>query len=62
MLPPLLTVAEVSQRLRIPRERVYGLISDGSLKAYRLSPRRLRVDADHLDAWVASRGTSSADA
>lgn len=58
----LLTVVEVAERLRVPKERVYTLISEGRIPAFRLSPRRIRVSSDELNRWLALHHTGEAHA
>jgi len=53
----LLTVREVQERLRVSRACVYALIASGQLAAIRIGLGRgtIRIDADDLNAFLASR-------
>jgi excisionase family DNA binding protein len=51
----LLTIQEVSERLRLPRSRVYQLGRAGLLPVVRLG-RQVRVSETALRAWVEAGG------
>jgi excisionase family DNA binding protein len=50
----LLRVDEAAHMLRIPRSRLYQMLSRGDVPAVRLG-RSLRVPADALKRWVEDR-------
>jgi len=50
-----LTTAEVARELRVPKERVYFLISESDLPAVRLGEKSLRVSRADLDLWLEGR-------
>jgi excisionase family DNA binding protein len=52
---PLLTVGQVSRRLRVSPQSVYRLVRSGEIPALRLGHGRnasLRFDPDEIEAWL----------
>ena len=49
------TVSEVAARLAVGTAAAYELVRSGRLPAFRLG-RRIRVDADALEDWIARGG------
>ncbi|AFM40953.1 DNA-binding protein, excisionase family [Desulfosporosinus acidiphilus SJ4] len=50
------TVPEVATMLRSKTNYIYDLISQGKLKAIRLSERRTRISSDALAEFISSSG------
>lgn len=46
----LISVAEAAERLKVNPRTIRRRIADGTLRAYRLGPRQLRVDVADVDA------------
>ena len=46
----MINVPEAAERLGLQPPTVYGMISEGTLPAYRFG-RAVRVDEDELEAW-----------
>ena len=56
----LATVREIAADLRISIGSAYALIREGALPGVvRITPRRLRIDRDVFDAWIAAGGNST---
>ena len=55
MIRELLTAAEVSRRLGVPRSRTYQLARKGLLPVVRLG-RQLRWDEAAVEMWIARGG------
>ncbi|MFZ5633588.1 MAG: helix-turn-helix domain-containing protein [Bacillota bacterium] len=51
-LPPMLTMQEVGQILRIPRRRLYEEIDAMGIPHKKLSPRRIRIPRDSFLEWL----------
>lgn len=49
-----LSPTEVSQELGIPRTTVYDIVKRGLLLARKISPRRIIVDREDLEKFLAS--------
>ena len=56
-LAPLLTVAEVADRLRLGRSTIYRLVQDGDLAAVQIG-RAVRFEAEAVDDFINSKRTS----
>lgn len=54
-LTQLLTAEQVAERLQITPKAVRRLVLAGELRAYRITPRRLRFDPAEVDAWLGGR-------
>jgi excisionase family DNA binding protein len=52
---PLLTLGEVSRRLRISPRSLARLVASGDLRVVRLSARVVRIRPADLDAYIESR-------
>ncbi len=52
----LLRISEVAEHLNVSVNRAYEIARSGLLPAVRIG-RRVRVDSDQLQAWVAAGGT-----
>lgn len=59
MAEPLLTVAELAERLHISRRGVYYLLQDRGLPCVRLGKKTLRFDPAAVDRWIQERAASS---
>ena len=55
----LLTVAEVAERLKLNQQTVRNWIDEERLPALRIGPRRVRVKAGDLEAFVSSGATTN---
>lgn len=51
-LPPMLTVGEVGELLRIKRKRLYDSIDNMGIPYIRLSERRIRIPRDGFLSWL----------
>jgi excisionase family DNA binding protein len=49
--PPLLTVSEVAERLRVSVKTVRRLVERGQVPALRVGTQ-IRIDRDEFDAWL----------
>jgi excisionase family DNA binding protein len=49
----LITVPAAAARCGLPVSSAYAMAASGELPAVRLSPRRVRIDADRLEAMIA---------
>lgn len=49
-----LTVPEAADRIGVGKVRAYELVREGLIPSYKLSPRRTRVSAEDVDAYVRS--------
>ena len=47
--PRWLTLAEAAERANLPTRTLRDLISRGTVPAYRIGPRQIRIREDHLD-------------
>jgi excisionase family DNA binding protein len=56
-LPPMLTVGEVGQILRIPRRRLYDEMESMGIPFIRVSPLRIRIPREAFIRWV-EKGTN----
>ena len=54
MTAPLLTAAEVAERLHLGRSTVYRLVADGDLEAIQIG-RAVRFEESAVDAFIASK-------
>jgi excisionase family DNA binding protein len=54
-VPTLLSVADVQRVLNISRPTAYKLISDREIGSVRIGPKRLFVEQDELERYIASR-------
>ena len=52
-----LTVKEAAERLNVQPHTLRAWINQGKVKAYRLTARMLRLDAEELDAFMAKVAT-----
>jgi excisionase family DNA binding protein len=57
-LPPVLTVEEVADLMRIDRKTAYAAIADGAVPGVRRIGRCIRVSRDVLLRWLAEGGRS----
>lgn len=57
---PLLTVDEVAERLRLPRQTLYYWRSEGTGPKARLVGKHLRYREDELGAWLEAQPTMAA--
>jgi excisionase family DNA binding protein len=61
----LLTVPETAAELRVHRDTVYALISDGRLKAHNLAKpgarSKTRIHRDDLNTFIASCATTKGE-
>lgn len=53
--PRLLTAPEVAEVLRATLRQAYNLMANGEIPAVRIGQTNVRVDADDLAAYIASR-------
>lgn len=53
---PLLTVAEVAERLRLGRSTIYRLVADGDLEAVQIG-RAVRFEPAAVNAFIARKRT-----
>lgn len=51
-----ITVAEAAQRLGVHQSTIFRYVESGLLAAYRIGPRRIRIDRAALDALVTPTG------
>jgi excisionase family DNA binding protein len=58
-LPPVLTVKEVADLMRIDRKTAYAAIADGGVPGVRRLGRCIRVSRDVLLNWLAEGEASS---
>jgi excisionase family DNA binding protein len=58
-LPPVLTVEEVADLMRIDRKTAYAAIADGGVPGVRRLGRCIRVSRDVLLNWLAEGEASS---
>ncbi len=49
---PPLTIAQAAERAGVSTDTIRRRISDGTLSAYRLGPRLIRIEAASLDAML----------
>ena len=48
IVPTTVTVADAMEALHVSRNQIYKLIRSGRLRAYRVSPRHVLIDAQSL--------------
>jgi len=53
----MLTIEQVAARLGVTRMCVYKWVKEGSLPAFRLARRAIRVEEAALEKWLAERAT-----
>lgn len=60
-LPPVMTVAEVCELLRLDRRTVYSMIDDGTLESSGRSGkgRPIRIWTESVIAWARGHGVAS---
>lgn len=61
-MPPLLTVTEAAQYLRLAKLSVYQLVSQKRIPVVRLSARCIRFRVSDLEEWIASHLHPARDA
>jgi excisionase family DNA binding protein len=55
-VPPLLTVAEVAERLRLGRSTIYRLVADGEIDAVQIG-RAVRFEPAAVDFFISRKRT-----
>lgn len=51
------TANQISEKLNIPRQRIYELCREGLIPHARIGKRQIRFDPEAIDAWVKAGGT-----
>ena len=53
----MLTVKEAAARLKCGTKFVYSLIDAGDIRGHKLSPRRMRIEEDEIEAYLRRKRT-----